>query len=128
MKAKRVTKGKTTGETNNGSKNKHKNEPKNKTKNDTRHETRNGARRETKNETKIECTFGRGVRIMGCKERGEWAELCFMARATGEGLRVLKPYGDSRAYDVAVESGGPIWRGGEGEGFTAGEGRRIHCV
>src|ERR1700733_15543815 len=106
MKAKRVAKGKTTGETNNGAKNK--------TKNDTGHETRNGARRETKNETKIECTFGRGVRIMGCKERGEWAELCFMARATGEGLRVLKPYGDSRAYDVAGESGGPIWRG-EGE-------------
>ena len=102
MKAKRVAKGKTTGETKNGSKNK--------TKNDTRHETRNGAKRETKSETKIECTFGRGVRIMGCKERGEWAELCFMARATGEGLRVLKPYGDSRAYDVAVESGGPIWR------------------
>jgi PD-(D/E)XK nuclease superfamily protein len=48
--------------------------------------------------------------IKGCKERGEWAELCFMARAKGLGMGVLKPYGDSGRYDVAVESGGPISR------------------
>jgi hypothetical protein len=41
--------------------------------------------------------------IRGCKERGEWAELCFMARAAGHGLRVSKPYGDSASYDVGVE-------------------------
>jgi hypothetical protein len=48
--------------------------------------------------------------IKGCKERGEWAELCFMARAKGLGMGVMKPYGDSRCYDVAVESGGRILR------------------
>ena len=48
--------------------------------------------------------------IAGCKERGEWAELCFMARAAGLGMGVLKPYGESGRYDVAVESGGAILR------------------
>jgi PD-(D/E)XK endonuclease len=37
------------------------------------------------------------------KQQGEWAELCFMARAAGHGLRVSKPYGDSASYDVGVE-------------------------
>ncbi len=87
-----------------------KGETENKIKNGTKIETKSGVRREAKDERKMEYTFGRGARIMSCKERGEWAELCFMARATGEGLRVLKPHGDSRAYDVAVECGGPIWR------------------
>ena len=48
--------------------------------------------------------------IKGCKERGEWAEVCFMARAMGLGMGVLKPYGESRCYDVAEESGGRILR------------------
>ena len=48
--------------------------------------------------------------ITDCKERGEWAELCFMALAKGLGLGVLKPFGESGRYDVAVENGGPIWR------------------
>jgi hypothetical protein len=48
--------------------------------------------------------------IKGCKERGEWAELCFMARAKGMGMGVLTPYGESGTYDVAVENGGPISR------------------
>lgn len=48
--------------------------------------------------------------IQGCKERGEWAELCFMARAAGLGLGVLKPLGDSLRFDVGVVSGGAIWR------------------
>jgi hypothetical protein len=38
-----------------------------------------------------------------CKQQGEWAELCFMARAAGMGLLVSKPYGDSSSYDVGVE-------------------------
>ena len=46
----------------------------------------------------------------GCKERGEWAELCFMAKAKGIGMAVLKPYGESGPYDVAVENGGRILR------------------
>jgi PD-(D/E)XK endonuclease len=48
--------------------------------------------------------------IRGCKERGEWAELCFMARAAGMGMSVSKPHGDSRRYDVLVETGRRIVR------------------
>ena len=33
-----------------------------------------------------------------------------MALAKGLGLGVLKPFGESGRYDVAVENGGPIWR------------------
>ena len=48
--------------------------------------------------------------VRGCKERGEWAELCFMARAAGMGLGVLKPFGDSLRFDVGVTCGERIWR------------------
>ncbi len=51
-----------------------------------------------------------GSAIKNCKERGEWAELCFMAKAAGHGLRVSKPYGDSASYDVGVERDGRILR------------------
>jgi PD-(D/E)XK endonuclease len=44
------------------------------------------------------------------KEQGEWAELCFMARARQLGLTVLKPYGDSSAYDVGIEIDGRLLR------------------
>jgi hypothetical protein len=36
------------------------------------------------------------------KERGEWVELLFMALAASRGYHVLKPWGDSLAYDVGV--------------------------
>jgi hypothetical protein len=39
------------------------------------------------------------------KQRGEWVEMLFMARAAREGLQVSKPYGDSASYDFIVESG-----------------------
>lgn len=39
------------------------------------------------------------------KQRGEWVEMVFMARASHEGLQVSKPYGDSAAYDFIVEYG-----------------------
>ena len=42
-------------------------------------------------------------RLKDCKQRGEWAELCFMARATEEGLLVSSPYGASARYDVGIE-------------------------
>ena len=45
-----------------------------------------------------------------CKEQGEWAELCFMARARQMGMTVLKPYGDSSAYDVGIEVNGRLLR------------------
>ena len=48
--------------------------------------------------------------IESCKERGEWAELCFMAKAAEHGLRVSKPYGESASYDVGVEQDGRILR------------------
>lgn len=43
--------------------------------------------------------------VKGCKERGEWVELCFMAKAAGMGMLVSKPLGDSCRYDVLVEAG-----------------------
>lgn len=48
--------------------------------------------------------------VKGCKERGEWAELCFMAKAAGLGMGVSKPLGESLRYDVLVEAGGRILR------------------
>ena len=33
-----------------------------------------------------------------------------MARAAGEGIRALKPYGDSASYDLGAEGGRRIWR------------------
>jgi hypothetical protein len=44
------------------------------------------------------------------KERGEWVELQFMAAAASHGYRVLKPWGDSLEYDVAIEHGGDLVR------------------
>ncbi len=50
----------------------------------------------------------RGFRTF--KERGEWVELQFMARAVRLGFKVSKPWGDSSPYDVGVESGSRILR------------------
>src|SRR5258707_14694720 len=50
----------------------------------------------------------RGRRFGNCKQRGEWAELCFMARAAGMGLCVCKPDGDSAQYDVGIEDAGGL--------------------
>ena len=41
---------------------------------------------------------------------GEEAELQFMLRAIQKGLAVCKPFGDSAAYDVVVESRGKFFR------------------
>lgn len=51
-----------------------------------------------------------GASIKHCKERGEWAELRFMERATAHGLRVSRPFRDSARYDVGVEQEGRIAR------------------
>ena len=51
-----------------------------------------------------------GETIQNPKERGEWAELCFMTRATEEGFRVSKPWGDSARYDFALEANGRFLR------------------
>jgi len=52
----------------------------------------------------------RGSKIKDHKQRGEWAELSFMARAAERGLRVSKPWGDSARYDFAVEHQGKFLR------------------
>ena len=39
------------------------------------------------------------------KQRGEWVELKFMAEAAARGFALLKPWGDSLAYDVALDVG-----------------------
>jgi hypothetical protein len=44
------------------------------------------------------------------KARGEWVELCFMTKAAGMGLKILKPFGDSSSYDVGVECNNRILR------------------
>ena len=48
--------------------------------------------------------------IRHAKERGEWAELPFMTRATELGFRVNKPWGDSSPYDVATDHRGRFRR------------------
>ena len=44
----------------------------------------------------------RGTRIRNPKLRGEWAELCFMARAAEHGLQVNKPWGEMARFDFVV--------------------------
>jgi transposase len=44
------------------------------------------------------------------KQRGEWAEMRFMARASEQGLLVSKPWGESCRYDFAVEHDGKFLR------------------
>jgi hypothetical protein len=64
-------------------------------------------------EARIAATTGKGTTADGfptTKEKGEWAELCFMARARQIGLSVVKPYGDSAQYDVGIENRGRLLR------------------
>jgi hypothetical protein len=44
------------------------------------------------------------------KERGEWVEARFIADALRHGYKVLKPWGDSQPYDVALAFGNRIVR------------------
>lgn len=44
-----------------------------------------------------------GMRIRKPKERGEWAELLFMAKAAELGFKLSKPWGESAPYDVAID-------------------------
>ena len=50
------------------------------------------------------------VNIENSKQRGEWAELLFMARAAEQGLAIARPWGDSSPYDVAIEHHGTFLR------------------
>jgi len=51
-----------------------------------------------------------GASIKEPKQRGEWAELRFMARASEHGLSISKPWGDSSRYDVIVGHAGKFLR------------------
>jgi len=44
-----------------------------------------------------------GATIRHPKRRGEWAEMCFMMRASELGMEVSKPWGESAHYDFIVE-------------------------
>src|SRR5947208_8797147 len=45
------------------------------------------------------------------KRRGEAAEAAFLAKASGLGFGVAKPWGDSERYDFLLDSGhGDFWR------------------
>jgi len=44
-----------------------------------------------------------GAKIRHPKRRGEWAEMCFMMRASELGMEVSKPWGESAHYDFIVE-------------------------
>src|ERR1043165_8669054 len=48
--------------------------------------------------------------VRDAKRQGELAELVFAARAAKLGWQVLKPYGESCAYDFAVEVNGAMRR------------------
>jgi len=50
------------------------------------------------------------MKIKHAKRRGEWAELCFMARAAEHGLCISKPWGETAHYDFVVETGGKLLR------------------
>jgi PD-(D/E)XK nuclease superfamily protein len=53
--------------------------------------------------------FKNGV-FKNYKERGEWVEAKFIAEALRHGYKVLKQWGDSKSFDVAVNFGNRIVR------------------
>ena len=50
-----------------------------------------------------------GMDIRNNKQRGEWAELRFMAKASEHGFKLNQPWGDLR-YDVAIDLDGRLIR------------------
>ena len=44
------------------------------------------------------------------KRRGEAAEAAFLAKASGLGFGVAKPWGDSERYDFILDCGHGFWR------------------
>jgi hypothetical protein len=51
-----------------------------------------------------------GSKISNRKLRGEWAEMCFMARAAEHGLQVNKPWGEMARYDFVIGHEGQFVR------------------
>jgi len=52
----------------------------------------------------------RGSQFRNSAERGEWAEIRFVARAAEQLFRVSKPWGNTAPYDLMVERDGVIYR------------------
>jgi hypothetical protein len=50
----------------------------------------------------------RGIDIKHPKQRGEWAELRFMARAAEHGLCITKPWGEMAHYDFCHRVSGTL--------------------
>ena len=48
--------------------------------------------------------------FMNSSERGEWAEMRFLGRASEQRFRVSKPWGNTSPYDLMVEKEGAIYR------------------
>ena len=44
------------------------------------------------------------------KQKGEWAEVCFLWRASTLGFIVSKPFGDNARYDFVVDAGAGLLR------------------
>jgi hypothetical protein len=51
-----------------------------------------------------------GMKIRNPKQRGEWAELRFMAKAAEFGFKLSKPFGESAPYDVVIDLGDRLVR------------------
>lgn len=50
------------------------------------------------------------VGLTTCKRRGEVAEAALLAKASGLGFGVARPWGDSERYDFILDSGQHLWR------------------
>jgi len=44
------------------------------------------------------------------KGQGEWAEVCFLWRASALGFTVSRPFGDNARYDFVVDAGACLFR------------------
>jgi len=79
-----------------------------------KHETKKSehkGNKSKKNDNKEKKTsYNAWQRFQTFKLRGEWVELIFMAAAALYGFRVLKLWGDSHEYDVAIEYRGGFLR------------------
>src|SRR2546425_9426130 len=53
----------------------------------------------------------RKIKRVNTKRKGELSEAAFLAKASGLGFGVAKPWGDSERYDFLLDSGhGHFWR------------------
>ena len=58
---------------------------------------------------------------LGSKRLGEMAEAEFLAKASGMGFGVAKPWGDSEPYDFILAVRGRLWKVQVKAAFTVGQ-------